>query len=161
MRPARLSSTKRAKLDLRKSRYTRCCWKKVTSGVRARVVMVIDKTFSMSALYRDSVVGELVERMTAVATQLDDDGALEAYMYAVQCAKLPDVTVDRAEEWVRDYVHLRGVRGGIDYDLLGGRNEELPILSQVIADCRDSKTLCWCCSSPMAASPAAGGPSRN
>ena len=28
------------------------------------------------------------------------------------------------------------VCGGIDYDLLGGRNEELPILSQVIADRR-------------------------
>lgn len=136
----KLSLTKRAKLDLRKKQVHQVLLeKKVTSGVRARVVMVIDKTFSMSALYRDGVVGELVERMTAVATQLDDDGALEAYMYAVPCAKLPDVTVDRAEEWVRDYVHLRGVRGGIDYDLLGGRNEELPILSQVIADCRDSK----------------------
>ncbi|MBD0021056.1 VWA domain-containing protein [Gordonia sp. (in: high G+C Gram-positive bacteria)] len=135
----KLSLTKRATLDLRKKQVHKVLLeKKVQPGVRARVVMAIDKTFSMSVLYRDGVVGELVERMIPVATQLDDDGALEAYVYAVRCAKLPDITVDRAEEWVREYVHLRGAHGGVDYDRLGGRNEELPILEQVIADCRES-----------------------
>ncbi|MFT4086469.1 MAG: VWA domain-containing protein [Gordonia sp. (in: high G+C Gram-positive bacteria)] len=136
----KLSLVKREKLDLRKKQVHKVLLeKKVQPGVRARVVMVIDKTYSMSRLYKSGVVGELVERMIPVATQLDDDGALEAYVYAVRCAKLPDITVDRAEDWVREYVHLRGVHGGVDYDKLGGRNEELPILEQVIADCRESK----------------------
>lgn len=44
----KLSLTKRAKLDLRKKQVHQVLLeKKVTSGVRARVVMVIDKTFSM------------------------------------------------------------------------------------------------------------------
>ncbi|MGW0020944.1 vWA domain-containing protein [Rhodococcus sp. NPDC003382] len=95
---------------------------------------MIDKTGSMSSRYSSGEVAEIVRRMVPVATQLDSDGQLEAYLYGVQFAKLPEVTVDRADEWIDEYIHLHGRHGGIDYDRqIGGVNDEIPIMSEVIA----------------------------
>ncbi|MEU1995094.1 VWA domain-containing protein [Nocardia gamkensis] len=133
---ARLSFEKRAKLDLRKREVAKVLVDKNAFGIRARVVLVVDKTGSMNRQYRDQVVHRVVQRMIPVATQLDDDGTLEAYLYARSFAKLPDITVERGEEWARTYLHLTGTHGGIDYDALGARNEELPIMRDIIDSLR-------------------------
>ncbi len=71
--------------------------------------------------------------MVPVATQLDDDGNLEPYLYANSHAALPDITVDGAAEWIETYLHLSGTHGGVDYITIGGANDKLPILSQIIS----------------------------
>ncbi|WP_063049111.1 vWA domain-containing protein [Nocardia arthritidis] len=129
---AKLSFEKRAKLDLRKREVAKVLIDKNAFGIRARVVLVVDKTGSMNRQYRDQVVHRVVQRMIPVATQLDDDGTLEAYLYARSFAKLPDITVEHGDEWARTYLHLTGIHGGIDYDALGARNEELPIMRDII-----------------------------
>ena len=73
-------------------------------------------TGSMRRRYSGGEVAEIVRRMVPVATQLDSDGQLEAYLYGVKFAKLPDVTVDGVDEWIDEYIHLHGRHGGIDYD---------------------------------------------
>ncbi len=133
---AQLSFEKRAKLDLRKREVAKVLIDKNAFGIRARVVLVVDKTGSMNRQYRDQVVHRVVQRMIPVATQLDDDGTLEAYLYARSFAKLPDITVEHGEEWARTYLHLTGTHGGIDYDALGARNEELPIMRDIIDSLR-------------------------
>ncbi|MEU2176744.1 VWA domain-containing protein [Nocardia sp. NPDC019219] len=133
---AKLSFEKRATLDLRKREVAKVLIDKDAFGIRARVVLVVDKTGSMNRQYRDQVVHRVVQRMIPVATQLDDDGTLEAYLYAVSFAKLPDITVEHGDEWARTYLHLGGTHGGIDYDLLGGRNDELPIMRAIIDSLR-------------------------
>lgn len=133
---ARLSFEKRAKLDLRKREVAKVLIDKDAFGIRARVVLVVDKTGSMNRQYRDQVVHRVVQRMIPVATQLDDDGTLEAYLYARSFVKLPDITVEHGEEWARTYLHLTGTHGGIDYDALGARNEELPIMRDIIDSLR-------------------------
>ncbi len=131
---SKLSLEKRQKLDLRKKEVTKVLLTKGARDYVGRVVLVIDKTGSMSRRYSGGEVAEIVRRMVPVATQLDSDGQLEAYLYGVKFAKLPDVTVDRTDEWIDEYIHLHGRHGGIDYDRqIGGINDEIPIMSEVIA----------------------------
>ncbi|MDO3648624.1 VWA domain-containing protein [Nocardia mangyaensis] len=129
---AALSFEKRQKLDLRKREVAKILIDKSAFGVRARVVLVIDKTGSMHKLFRGGTVHRVVERMIPVATQLDDDGSLEAYLYALQFVKLPDITVAHGEQWAQTFLHLAGTHEGIDYDRIGGRNDELPVMRAVI-----------------------------
>ncbi|WP_435874191.1 vWA domain-containing protein [Nocardia fluminea] len=129
---ASLSFEKRQKLDMRKREVAKVLIDKAAFGVRARVVLVIDKTGSMEKMYRGGTVHRVVERMIPVATQLDDDGVLEAYLYALTYLKLPDITVAGAEQWAQTYLHLKGTHRGLDYNAIGGRNDELPIMRAVI-----------------------------
>ncbi|WP_043722145.1 vWA domain-containing protein [Nocardia asiatica] len=133
---AKLSLEKRATLDLRKRVVAKVLIDKEAFGIRARVVLVIDKTGSMKRQYHNQVVHRVVQRMIPVATQLDDDGTLEAYLYALSFVKLPDITVEHGDEWARTFLHLTGTHEGIDYDRLGGRNDELPIMSDIIESLR-------------------------
>ncbi|MEV6335737.1 VWA domain-containing protein [Nocardia vinacea] len=140
---AALSFEKRAKLDLRKREVAKVLINKNAFGIRARVILVIDKTLSMSRQYSKQVVHRVVQRMIPVATQLDEDGTLEAYLYALSFAKLPDITVEHGEAWAQTFLHLTGTHQGIDYARIGGRNDELPIMRDIIASLRpgDAPTL--------------------
>lgn len=128
-----LSLEKRAKLDLRKREVAKVLVGKGACGVRARVVLVLDKTGSMRRLYSAGTVRRVVERMIPIAIQLDDDGRIEPYLYAADYARLPDITVDRTDAWSAEYLHLRGRHGGIDYAEIGGSNNELPVMREIIA----------------------------
>ncbi|MFI6315198.1 VWA domain-containing protein [Nocardia fusca] len=128
-----LSLEKRAKLDLRKREVAKVLVGKGVCGVRARVVLVLDKTGSMRRNYSAGTVRRVVERMIPIAIQLDDDGHIEPYLYAADYARLPDITVDGADAWSAEYLHLRGRHGGIDYAEIGGSNNELPVMREIIA----------------------------
>lgn len=131
---AKLSLKKRQKLDLRKKEVAKVLLSKDARGYVGRVILVIDKTGSMSRRYSSGEVAEIVRRMVPVATQLDSDGQLEAYLYGLNFARLPDVTVDGADEWIDQYIHLRGKHGGVDYDRqIGGVNDEIPVMSEIIS----------------------------
>ncbi|BAH35577.1 vWA domain-containing protein [Rhodococcus erythropolis] len=131
---AKLSMVKREKLDLRKREVAKVLLTKGGNGIRARVVLVIDKTGSMAKQYRTRVVHRVVERMVPVAIQLDDDGKLEPYLYAVSFVKLPEISVHDAEEWSDTYLHLRGSHGGFNYDKIGAANREVPIMTEILSD---------------------------
>lgn len=129
----RLSFEKRQRLDLRKREVHKVLLTKGAPTARARVVMVIDKTGSMRRQYSTRVVHRVVERMIPVAIQLDDDGNLETYLYGSSFARLPDVTVERADEWSDTFLHLDGTHGGVDYRRIGGYNDEIPIMTEVLS----------------------------
>jgi stress response protein SCP2 len=128
----KLSLEKRQRLDMRKREVHKVLLSKNATGVRARVVIVIDKTGSMTQQYSRRVVHRVVERMLAVATQIDDDGQLEPYMYARGFAKVPDISVENVEWWTEEYLHLSGTHGGFDYDSIGLSNDELPIMNEIL-----------------------------
>lgn len=139
----KLSLEKRQVLNLRKQEVAKVLLTKGAAGVRARVVLVIDKTGSMTKLYQNQVVHRVVQRMIPVAIQLDDDGVLEPYLYARKFAKLPDIRVEQADEWCTEFLHLGGTHGGIDYSPLGGSNDEIPIMQEIIGSLQtgDEPTL--------------------
>jgi stress response protein SCP2 len=128
----KLSLEKRQRLDMRKREVHKVLLSKNATGVRARVILVIDKTGSMTKQYSGRVVHRVVERMLAVATQIDDDGQLEPYMYARKFARVPDISVTNVESWTDEFLHLSGVHGGIDYDAIGASNDELPIMNEIL-----------------------------
>ncbi|GGL96028.1 vWA domain-containing protein [Nakamurella endophytica] len=130
---ASLSLVKRQQLDLRKAAVHRVLLTKGAAEERARVVLVLDKTGSMADEYASGLVRRVVERMVPVAIQLDDDGALECYLYAVHFARLPDLRVEYLDRWLDDFVHLTGVHQGIDYGRIGGYNDEIPVMREVMA----------------------------
>ncbi|GAA1671093.1 VWA domain-containing protein [Fodinicola feengrottensis] len=135
----RLSLEKRQKLDLRKREVAKVLMTKRAADVRARVVLVMDKTGSMYKLYQEKVVNRVVERMVPVAIQLDDDGALEAYLYAKTFLRLPDLRVADLETWPAEFLHLKGTHGGMHYDSIGMVNDELPIINAVLNSATDPR----------------------
>ncbi|MCU1500621.1 MAG: Stress response protein, partial [Acidimicrobiales bacterium] len=129
---AKLSLVKRQALDMRKREVHKVLLTKGAAQERARIVLVLDKTGSMYDEYQAGIVHRVVERMVPVAIQLDDDGSLECYLYAVTFAKLPDLRVEYLEQWMNDFIHISGTHQGINYDKIGGYNDEIPIMNEVI-----------------------------
>lgn len=130
---AALSLVKRQKLDLRKREVAKVLLTKGAQHERARIVLVLDKTGSMADEYAAGIVHRVVERMVPVAIQLDDDGSLECYLYAVKFAKLPDIRIEYLEAWMADFIHMTGTHQGINYREIGGYNDEIPIMTEVLA----------------------------
>ncbi len=129
---ASLSLVKRQKLDLRKREVAKVLLTKGAQHERARIVLVLDKTGSMADEYAAGIVHRVVERMVPVAIQLDDDGSLECYLYAVSFAKLPDVRIEYLDQWLADFIHMSGTHQGINYRHIGGYNDEIPIMNEVL-----------------------------
>ncbi|WP_433473738.1 VWA domain-containing protein [Spirillospora sp. CA-142024] len=131
-RPADVDLRKR--ISLRKEAVRVSLDKKGIRGVRARVAVALDASGSMRRLYKEGVVAEIVERMAAVALQVDDDEALDAWIFATEFARLPPLRVAEIEAWTRDNVRMHeavaadGSRVG-----LGGRNNEPQVIADILA----------------------------
>jgi hypothetical protein len=50
-------------------------------GAQAKVALCLDHSGSMRALYAKGMVQQLAERVLALATQLDDDGAIDVFLF--------------------------------------------------------------------------------
>ncbi|WP_170219303.1 VWA domain-containing protein [Nocardioides litoris] len=63
-------------------------------GSRAKVAVVMDYSGSMSREYKEGRVQRLTERILALATQLDDDGAIDFFVFDTTAAHLGEVPLD-------------------------------------------------------------------
>ncbi|MFC1413292.1 VWA domain-containing protein [Streptacidiphilus sp. N1-12] len=95
--------------------------KRGAAGVRARVALVLDRSGSMRPLYNGGTVGRLVERMAPVAAVMDDDGSLDAWIFADHCARLPTLTIPQLAEWIERNVYIRSGHRQLP-ELPGGRS---------------------------------------
>ena len=100
--------------------------KKKLKGVVARVGIVLDISGSMRKLYREGVVQDAVERVLAVASQFDDDGALDVWVYDHEFSRLPAVT----EKDFAGYVE-REILTNADVHKFG-RNDEPQVMEDVV-----------------------------
>ncbi len=143
----------RKRLSLRKEKVAVSLGKHGVPGVRARVVLVLDASGSMTALYRDGVVADVVERMAAVAAALDDDGEMQAWTFASRPARLPDLRLPELPHWLGLHVRvgelsLFGGRrkrpgrdlapGQVDMKAVGIQNEEQKVIEEVRAFVREN-----------------------
>ncbi|CCK28957.1 hypothetical protein BN159_4578 [Streptomyces davaonensis JCM 4913] len=134
----------RKRLDLRKKQVAVSLSKHGATGITARVILVLDASGSMSFLYSRGVVADVVERMAAVAAQLDDDGEMQAWTFASNPARLPDFRIGELPEWTR--LHVRcgelSLFGGkkrkkgledsqVDMRSVGIQNEEQKVIAEV------------------------------
>ncbi|SED34534.1 Stress response protein SCP2 [Streptomyces sp. 2231.1] len=141
----RLPVDMRKRLSLRKEQVAVSLTKHGAAGVTARVVLVLDASGSMSPLYAKGVVADVVERMAAVAAQLDDDGEMQAWTFASHPARLPDLHIGELPEWLRLHVRVgelsvfrrnkkprKGLEPGqVDMRAVGIQNEEQKVIAQV------------------------------
>ncbi|MCD9143729.1 VWA domain-containing protein [Streptomyces albireticuli] len=141
----RLPVDMRKRLSLRKEQVAVSLAKRGASGARARVILVLDASGSMALLYSKGVVADVVERMAAVAAQLDDDGEMQAWAFASHPARLPDLRLGELPDWLRLYVRVgelsffgrpkkprKGLlEGQVDMRLVGIQNEEQKVISEV------------------------------
>ncbi|MFL9656725.1 VWA domain-containing protein [Streptomyces sp. PB17] len=146
----RLPVDMRKRLSLRKEQVAVSLSKHGAAGVTARVVLVLDASGSMSLLYSKGVVADVVERMAAVAAQLDDDGEMQAWTFASNPARLPDLRLGELPEWLRLHVRVgeislfrRGRKKGlhpeqVDMRAVGIQNEEQKVIAEVRAFVRDN-----------------------
>jgi hypothetical protein len=63
-------------------------------GTRAKVAVVMDYSGSMTREYREGRVQKLTERILALATQLDDDGSIDFFVFDSTAAHLGEVPLD-------------------------------------------------------------------
>ncbi|MEV8195362.1 MULTISPECIES: VWA domain-containing protein [Rhodococcus] len=139
----RLPVDMRKRLELRKKQVAVSLTKRGATGLRARVILVLDASGSMSRLYDKGVVAGVVERMAAVAAQLDDDGRMQAFTFASNSARLPDLVLGDMPEWIRLHVRVGEMKGfgrrrnlaagQIDMRTVGIQNEEQKVIADVRA----------------------------
>ncbi|MGW4551664.1 VWA domain-containing protein [Streptomyces violaceorubidus] len=146
----RLPVDMRKRLSLRKEQVALSLTKHGAAGITARVILVLDASGSMSFLYSKGVVADVVERMAAVAAQLDDDGEMQAWTFASNPARLPDLRLGELPEWLRLHVRVgeislfrRGRKKGLhpeqaDMRAVGIQNEEQKVIAEVRAFVRDN-----------------------
>jgi hypothetical protein len=141
----RLPVDLRKRLSLRKEQVAVSLRKHGAEGVTARVVLILDASGSMSFLYSKGVVADVVERMAAVAAQLDDDGVMQAWTFASPAARLPDLTLGELPEWLSLHVRVgelslfrrskkprKGLLPGqVDMPSVGIQNEEQKAIAAV------------------------------
>ncbi|MFD8735849.1 VWA domain-containing protein [Streptomyces sp. NPDC059618] len=146
----RLPVDMRKRLSLRKEQVAVSLRKHGAVGVRARVILVLDASGSMSFLYSKGVVADVVERMAAVAAQLDDDGEMQAWTFASNPARLPDLTLGDLPDWLELHVRVgeltlfrrkkprKGLLPGqVDMRAVGIQNEEQKVIAEVRAYVRE------------------------
>ncbi|TXL89370.1 VWA domain-containing protein [Streptomyces sp. IB2014 016-6] len=147
----RLPVDMRKRLSLRKEQVAVSLDKHGVTGVVARVILVLDASGSMSALYTRGVVKNVAERMAAVAAQLDDDGEMQAWTFATNPARLPDLVIGELPEWLSLHVRVgqmslfgrkkpqKGlVAGQVDMRAVGFQNEEQKVIAEVRAYVREN-----------------------
>ncbi|WP_209979773.1 vWA domain-containing protein [Paenibacillus eucommiae] len=100
--------------------------KKNLTKVKARVGLVIDISGSMRPLYKNGTVQRVVEKVLALASQFDDDGILDVWLYDHRYTRLPSVS----EEGFQNYVETQILQN--DYIPKFGRNDEPPVMRDVI-----------------------------
>lgn len=148
----RLPVDMRKRLSLRKEQVAVSLRKHGAADVTARVILVLDASGSMSFLYSKGVVADVVERMAAVAAQLDDDGEMQAWTFATNPARLPDLRLGELPEWLRLHVRVGEISlfrrkrkkgldpGQVDMRDVGIQNEEQKVIAEVRAYVREHPT---------------------
>lgn len=113
-------------IDLKKKAATIVLEKKKLTGVSARVGVVLDISGSMRKLYNEGVVQDVVERVLAVASQFDDDGELDVWVYDNEFSRLPAAT----EATFMGYVEKNILSNSGVHKF--GRNDEPKVMEDVI-----------------------------
>lgn len=113
-------------ISLRKEKVSIVLEKKKLTNVKARVGLVLDISGSMRNLYKSGEVQKVVERILAVASQFDDDGALDVWVYDNEFSRLPAATEKNFEGYVDQYI-LKDEKVH-----KFGRNDEPTVMEDVI-----------------------------
>lgn len=114
-------------ISLKKKAASIVLEKKKLTDVVAKVGIVLDISGSMRKLYREGIVQDAVERVLAVASQFDDDGSLDVWVYDNEFSRLPPVTEKDFPSYVEKQILMN------DDIHKFGRNDEPKVMEDVIS----------------------------
>jgi hypothetical protein len=84
------------------------------NGQLSNVALVLDFSMSMTALYNNGSVQRLAEKALALGTQLDEDGAIDIFVFDSSAAHLGAVSIDDFRNSIDRLTHGRR-KGSTDY----------------------------------------------
>lgn len=82
------------KISLRKEKVISLAKKRDLSGVRSRVALVLDFSYSMEDLFDNGTVQSIIERIIPLALHFDDNGELDFWIFQDDFKRLDGITLD-------------------------------------------------------------------
>jgi len=104
-----------------------CLKKNKLEALKAEVVFVLDASGSMRKQFIEGNVQEILERLTLLAMQFDDDNALELWAFGKEFKQFESVQFSNLDDYIERLVAGDKKRGEI-IPSLGGTNNEPPII---------------------------------
>ena len=84
--------------------------------LRAKVVVALDYSGSMSDLYRRGVVQNTISRLVPLGLTFDDNGSIDVYLFESGYRKFDDLTIENYEDYVKEVIDKSGYSmGGTNY----------------------------------------------
>ncbi|MEJ8302433.1 VWA domain-containing protein [Saccharibacillus sacchari] len=111
------------RIDLLKKKVAISLEKKQIARQKAKVAVVFDASGSMNKLYKNGTVQRAFERILAIAANMDDDGTLDVWMFALEFVRATPAHVSDYEGYVDRVYPFKGA---------GGRNNEPAVMQDVI-----------------------------
>ncbi|MDE5700587.1 MAG: VWA domain-containing protein [Lachnospiraceae bacterium] len=85
-------------------------------STKAKVVVVLDYSGSMSRLYSNGTVQRTLNRLVPLGLTFDDNGAIDIYLFQNDFMKLADLNLSNYENYVQHVIKASGYRmGGTKY----------------------------------------------
>lgn len=98
--------------------------RKMPSNIKAQVCLAIDYSGSMSTLYHNGTVQNVVNRLSAIAVKFDDNKELDVLVFSDDVNEAESCTPDMFNNYVNKYIINQGFR-------MGGTNYS-PFISKVV-----------------------------
>lgn len=83
-------------------------------AVKAQVVVVMDYSGSMSNMYKNGTVQRVIDKLVPLGLTFDDNGEIEVYRFDHSYAKMPTLSIENFDDYVREYM-MQGNMGGTAY----------------------------------------------
>ncbi|MBC7544827.1 MAG: VWA domain-containing protein [Candidatus Sericytochromatia bacterium] len=104
--PQLLSLVKKAEISLAKVNL---------SEHRAKVALCLDISGSMNALYKSGAVQRFAEKILALATRFDDDGAIDVFLFGVRAHAAGEMAFNNCKSFIPTLLSRFPLEGGTDY----------------------------------------------
>lgn len=99
--PQLIDITKKANINLLKTKVDIVLKKKGIADIIARVALVLDISGSMINQYNSGAVQAFLERIVPVASRLDDDGKLDVWFFASKFKRTTSVTEKNVDGYIQ------------------------------------------------------------
>ena len=85
-------------------------------STRAKVVVVLDYSASMTSLYNNGTVQRTINRLVPLGLTFDDNGSIDVFLFSSSYKKLADLNISNYENYVRNIVRSSMMSmGGTNY----------------------------------------------
>lgn len=121
------------KLDLRKDKILDLSKKIGLRGQKSTVVLALDYSGSMTTLYNNGQVQELVERVLPLGLAFDDNGEVDFYLFENRFKKLPEnLTLSNINGYINNKVLNKYSMGATSY---------APVINEIVKEFKPSGGL--------------------